>query len=85
MGKVHVYMCLHIESTKSTARKKTKFFLSTFLISTSWFLIFTEVFRNDHVAACSIALRTATEKNETSDCVTVPCSSKKTQHSSTAD
>ena len=85
MGKVHVYMCFHIASIESTAGNKTRFFPSPFLISTIWFLILAEAFRNDRVAACSTALRSATEKNEMGGCVTVPCSSKMTQRSSTTD
>ena len=85
IDKVHVYMCLHIASIKSTAGNKTRLFHSPLLISTSWFLILAEAFRNDHIAACSTALRSATEKNEMGGFVTVPCSSKMTQHSSTAD
>ena len=42
-------------------------------------------FRNDHVAAGSTALRSATEENESGGYVTVPCPSKVTQHSSRAD
>ena len=38
--------------------------LGFFLISTSSFLILAEAFRNDYVAACSTALRSASEKNE---------------------
>ena len=64
IDKVLVYMCLHIASIKSTAWNKTKLLPSPFLISTSWFLILAEAFRNDHVAACSTAFRSATEKNE---------------------
>ena len=85
MDKVHVYMSLHIASIKSTAGNKTRLFPSPFLISTSWFLILAEAFRNDHVAACSTALRSATEKNEMGGYVTIPCLSKMTQRSSTAD
>ena len=85
MDKVHVYMCLHVLSIKSTAWNKTRPFSSTLLISTSWFLFFAEEFQIDHVAACSTALRSATEKNEIGGYVTVPCSSKMTQCSSTAD
>ena len=85
MDKVHVYMCLHIASIKSIAGNKTRLFSSPFLISTSWFLILAEPFRNDHVPACSTALRSSTGKNEMDGHVTVPCSSKMTQRSSTAD
>ena len=78
MVNVHVYMCLHTALIKPTAGNKTRFFPSPFLISTSWLLILAEAFRNDHVAACSTALGIATEKNERSGYVTVPCSSKMT-------
>ena len=79
-------MRLHIVlNIKSTAGNKTRLFPGLFLIFTSWFLILAEAFRNDHVAAFSTALRGATEKNERVGYVTVPCSSKMTQRSSTAD
>ena len=65
--------------------KKTRLSPSPFLNSTRWFGILPEAFRNDHVAACSTALLSATEKNEMGGYVTVPCSSKMTQLSSTAD
>ena len=84
MDKVHVYMCLHIASIKSTAGNKTRLFPSPFLIFTSRFLILAEAFRNDYVAAFSNALRSTTEKNELGGYVTVPCPSKMTQRSSTA-
>ena len=57
MNRVHVYMCLHIASMKSTAANKTKLFSSPFLIFTSQFLILAKAFQNDHVAACSTARR----------------------------
>ena len=81
MEKVHVYMWLHTASIKSTAGNKLGFFLvhSTFLLT------LTGALRNDYVAACSTALRSATEENESGGYVTVPCPSKVTQHSSTAD
>ena len=85
IDKVHVCMCLHIASIKSTTGNKTRFSPNLFLISTRCFLILAEAFRNDHVAAYSAALRSATEKNEMGGYATVPCSSKMTQHSSTAD
>ena len=85
IDKVHVYIRLHLALIKSTAGNKTRLFPSPFLISTSWFLILAEAFRNDHVAAFSTALRSATEKNEFGGYVTVPFSSKMTQRSSTAD
>ena len=62
MEKVHIYMCLHIALIKSTAGNKARLFPSPFLVSTSWFCILPEAFRNDHVTACSTALRSATEK-----------------------
>ena len=85
MDKIHVYMCLNIASIESTAGKKTRVFLSLCLISYSSRLLLDEAFRNDHVAACSTALRSATEKNELGGYVTVPCQSKVTQYSSTTD
>ena len=85
MDKAHVYMCLHMALIKSAAGNKTRLFPSPFLNSTSWFLILDKAFRNDHVAACSTVLRSATEKNEIGGYVTVPCASKMTQRSSTAD
>ena len=85
MDKVHVYMCLHIATIKSTAGNKTEFFHSQFLISTSSFLILSEASRNNHVVDCNTALRSVTEKNELGGYVTVPCPYKTTQRSSTAD
>ena len=85
MNKAHVYMCLHIAPIKSTAGNKTRLFSSPFLISSSWILILAEAFQNDHVAACSTALRSATEKNEMGSYVTVPCLSKETHRNSTVD
>ena len=78
-------MCFHIASIKSTSGDKTRLFVSSFLISTSWFLILAEAFRNDYVAAFSTAIRSVTEKNELGGYVTVPCPTKMTQRSSTAD
>ena len=75
--KVHVNMCLHIASFITTAGNETIFFDSPFLISTNWFIIVAEAFRNNHVAACSTALRSATEKNEMGGYATVLCSSKR--------
>ena len=85
MDKVHVYLCLHIASNKSTAGNKTGLFPSSLLFPTTCFLVLAEGFRNDHVAVCSTALRSATENNEMGGNVTVPCSSKMTQRISTAD
>ena len=85
IDKVHVYMCLHIASIQSTAGNKNTLYPSSFLISTTSFLILAGGFRNDYVAACSTALHSATEKNELGGYVTIPCPSKMTQRSSTAD
>ena len=84
MSKVHVYMCFHIASIKSTAGNKTKLFPSPFLVTTGWFLILAKAFRNDYLAAFSTAHRSATEKNEIGGYVTVLYLSKMTQHYSTA-
>ena len=81
MDKVHVYILHRWNPLLGT---KLDFF-SPFLISTNWFRILAETFRNDNVAACSTALHFATEKNEMGGYVTVPRSSKITQRSSTAD
>ena len=78
-------MSLHIASIESTAENETRLFPSPFFISSSWFLNLAEAFRGHYVAACSTALRSATGKNEVGGYVTVPCSSKMTQRSSTAD
>ena len=72
-------------SIKSTLGTKLGFFFSPFLVTTGWILILAKVLRNDYVAACSTARRSATEKNEIGGYITVPCSSKMTQHNSTAD
>ena len=64
---------------------KTRLFHSRFLISTSRFLILVKAFRIDHVAACSTALRSATEKIEMGGYLTVLCSFKMTQRNNTAD
>ena len=85
VDKVHVYMCLHNRSIKSTAGNKTRLFLSPLHNSTSSRFTLAEAFRNDHVVHCSTALRSALEENESGGYVTVPCPSKVTQHSSTAD
>ena len=78
-------MCLHNLSVKSTAGNETKLFHNPFLIFTSWLFILAEAFQNDHVAACSTALRSATEKSETGSYVTCPFSPKMTLLSKTAD
>ena len=85
MEKVHVYMWLHTASIKSTVGNKTRLFLSRFQVSPSSRLTLAGAFRKDYIAACSTALRSATEENEWGGYVSVPCSSKVTQHSSTVD
>ena len=60
-------------------------FPSPIFVTTSWFLIVAKVFRNDYVAVCSTARRSAAEKNELGGYVTVPCGSKLTKHKGTAD
>ena len=77
MEEIHFNFCLHTASIKFTFGNKTKFFPSPVHISTSWFCFLAEAFRNDHVAAYSTALRSATEKNEMGGYVTVPYSSKR--------
>ena len=76
LDKVHVYMCLHIAPIKSTGGNKTTLFPSPFLIFTSRFVILAEAFRNDFVAACSTAFRSATEEIDSGGYVDVPCPSK---------
>ena len=71
MDKVHVHMFLHIASNKFTAGNKARLIPSPFLISTSWFCILSEAFRNDHVPTFSTALRSATKKNKMGGYVTV--------------
>ena len=83
MDEVDVYMWLHTALNESTAGNKTRLFPCPFHIFTS--SSFTLAEGNDHVAACSTALSSATEENESGGYVTVPCSSKVTQHISTAD
>ena len=61
------------------------FFPSPFHVSTSSRLTLIAEFRSDYVAACSIALHSATEENESGGYVAVPCLSKVKQPISTAD
>ena len=74
-----------IASIKLTLGTKTRIFPRPFLISTSRVLILAKAFRNDYVVACSTAVHSATEKNETGGYVTVQCLSKMTQRRSTAE
>ena len=78
-------MWLQTASIKSTAVNKTRHSASPFDVSTSSRLTLAGELRNDHVAPCSIALRSATEENDSGGYVTVPCPSKVKQRSSTAD
>ena len=78
-------MWLHTASIKVTVGNKTRLFPSPLQISTSSRLNLAGAFRNDHVAACRTALRSATEENESGGYVAVPCPSKVKQRSSTAD
>ena len=84
LGKLQVYMCLHITSIKFTAGNRNRPFPCPLLICTSRFLILAKSFRNDHVVACGTTLRSATEKNEMGGNVTIPCLAKVTQRGSTA-
>ena len=72
-------------SNNSTFEKKLGFFVVPFLVTTGRFLFLAKVFRNNQVAACSTARRSATEKNEKGSYVTIPSLSKMTQHNQTAD
>ena len=85
IDKVHVYKCLHFASIKSIAGNKTNLFPSPFLISTSRFCNLAEAFQNDYVAACGTVFRSSTVKNEMGGCVSVPCSTKMRERSSTPD
>ena len=78
-------MWLHTASIKSTVANKTTLFPIPFHVSTSSRLTLAGAFRSDYVDACSSALRSATEGNESGVYETVPCPSKVKQHSSTAD
>ena len=78
-------MWLHTAANKSTVGIKTRLFPSPLHVFIGSRLKLAGAFRNDYVAACSTALRSATEENESGGYVTVPCPSKVTQPSSTAD
>ena len=78
-------MWLYSALIESTVGNKTRLFPSPFGVSTSSCVTLVGAFRNDYVAACSTALCSATEENESGGYVTVPCPSKVTQRSSTAD
>ena len=78
-------MWLHTASIKSTLGNKTKLFASPLHVSTSSRLTLAGAFRGDYVAACSTALGSATQENESGGYVAVACPSKVKQRSSTAD
>ena len=79
-------MWLHTASIKSTVGNKTRLFPSPFHVSTTSRLTLDGAFRSDHVAACSTALRSATEEKELwGGYVTVRCPSNVKQRSSTVD
>ena len=78
-------MWLHTALIKSTVGNKTRRFPSPFHVSTSSRLTLAGAFRSEHVAACSTALRSATEENESCGYVADPCPSKVKQRSGTAD
>ena len=75
----HVYMSLHTASIESTVVNKTRFFPSQFQIPRFYQLMP----HLDYIAAYSTALRTATEEDESSGYLGVPCPSKMNQRSST--
>ena len=85
MLKIHVYMWLHTASIKSTVGNKTRLCPSPFHVSTTSRLTLAGAFRSDYVAACSIALLSATEENDSGGYVDVPCPSIVKQRSSTVD
>ena len=78
-------MWLHTASIESTVGNKTMLFPSPFHFSTSSRVTLAGAFRSDYLAACSTALRSATEENESGGYVAVPCPSKVKQRSSTTD
>ena len=65
--------------------KKTRLCPSPFHVSISSRLTLAWAFRSDYLAACSTALRSATEEKESGGYVAVPCPSKMKLRSSTAD
>ena len=83
--KIHVYMWLNTASSKSHVGNKTRLFRSPFHVSTSSGLTLAGAFRSNRVDACSTALRSASEENESCGYVAVPCPPKVKQRSGTAD
>ena len=78
-------MWSHTALIRFTVGNKISFFPSPFHVSTNPRLTLAGAFRNEYVATCSTALRSATEENESGGQVTVPCPSNLTQHSSAED
>ena len=78
-------MWLHTASDKPTVGNKTRLFPSRFHVSTSSRLTLAGAFQSDHVAAGSTVFRSAFEEKDSGDYITVPCSSKLKQDSSTVD
>ena len=74
-----------IASIYSTFGTKLGFFLARSTFFRSSRLTLAEGFRGDYVAACSTALRSTTEENDSGGYVDVPCPSKVKQRKSTAD
>ena len=68
----------------NTILNENRLFPSPLHVINGWFVILEKVFRNGYVAAFNTALRSTTEEKEASGHVDVPCSSKLTQHKSTA-
>ena len=64
-------MWLNTESIKSTVVNKTRLVSSPIDNSVSSRLTLAGAFRSNNVAACSTALRSATEENESGDYVAV--------------
>ena len=78
-------MWLQTAWIKSTVGNKTTLFPSPFHVFSSSRLTLVGDFRKNYVAACSTALRSATEENDSGGHVPVPCPSKVKQRSNTAD
>ena len=85
LEKAQVYVWLHTASFKSFVGNKTRLPPGPFHVSTISRLTLAGAFRSDYVAACSTALDSATEENESGGYVDFPCPSKMKQRSSTVD
>ena len=79
-----MFTCGYILLRLNPLLGKTGHFASPFHVSSSPRLTLAGAFRRDYVAACSTALRSATEENESGGHVAVACPSKVKQRSSTA-